>query len=405
MMNIIKNSLIPIILSATIFAGCAPEGGRSTASSEDTASSTPVAGGKQRGIRLDPGYFYNSHPGQDVATVARDVVNTIKNARGNTIYLYAYNTLHGAFYPTTYAGTKVEPGYGAQNVFGAVTKEAKSQGLKIVAVVPLNNFQGVWTNNPTWRSKQAGGADYVPMADTFLLSASSPAYRAWYTGFIQDLIARNPGIDQVEAVEPTMDYSWNGVPDQNPAALANFATQYPGAAVGSQQWLDFRAKEFLSLIALFNQTVHAGGKQTGLVHTWTVMSNGKLSDATAIKNSTGFDWIAVSKQSGASKTDQLVSEFIWQQWFSTFGTAVFIPDWILTVAKEYTETLQKAGALSEPVIHVEISNFSGSYGSIRPTNEQLAQNMANTAKLPNSVSVYDYNQMRNNSAFEELSNW
>ncbi len=243
------------------------------------------------------------------------------------------------------------------------------------------------------------------MADTFLLSASSVEYRAWYTGFLKDLIARNPQIDQVEAVEPTLDYSWNGVADQHPTALANFAKSNPGSAVGSQAWLDFRAKEFLSLVTLFNQTVHAGGKETGLVHTWTVMANGKLSDAQAIKNSSGFDWLAVSKQTGASKTDQLVSEFIWQQWFSTFGTATFNPDWITTVGAEYTALLRAAGATSEPVVHVEISNFSGAYSSTTPTNEQFAKTMENTAKLPNSVSVYDFNQMRNNSAFEELANW
>ncbi len=156
MLNIIKTSLIPIILSATIFAGCAPGGGGGGGmSSEDAATSAPISTGKTRGIRLDPGYFYNSHGGQSVEAVARDVINTIKNARGNTIYLYAYNTMHGAFYPTTYNGTTVEPGYGTQNVFGVVAKEAKRQGFKVVAVVPLNNFKGVWTNNPSWRSKQA----------------------------------------------------------------------------------------------------------------------------------------------------------------------------------------------------------------------------------------------------------
>lgn len=441
MLKMLKTSMLPLILSASIFAGCAPEGGDATSNpssgdrspaSEETnqvapaptgndpatvstgsvpststlpVTTEPVSSGKSRGIRLDPGYFYDSHPGQSVDDVARDVINTIKNARGNTIYLYAYNTLHGAFYPTDYAQTTVEPGYGTQNIFGTVTAEAKRQGLKVVAVVPLNNFRSIWQNNPGWRSKQAGGADYVPLADTYLLSASHPDYRAWYAGFLKDLMARNPQIDQVEAVEPTMDYSWNGVPDQNPAALSNFAVQYPGAAVGSQEWLDFRTKEFLSLITLFNQTVHGGGKKTALVHTWTVTADGNLSDATAIKNSTGFDWIAVSKLTGASKTDYLVSEFIWQQWFSTFGTTVFNPDWITNIASQYNNTLKNAGATSELIIHVEISNFAGAYNSTRPTNEQFGQTMANTAKLSNSVSVYDFNQIKTLGAFGELSKW
>ena len=120
MTNFIKASLLPIILSASIFTGCAPGGGgddRSTASSEDAATSAPISAGKTRGIRMDEGYFYNTHPGKDVATIARDVVNTVKNARGNTLYLYAYSADHGAYYPTTYAQTKVEPGLGTQNIF------------------------------------------------------------------------------------------------------------------------------------------------------------------------------------------------------------------------------------------------------------------------------------------------
>jgi hypothetical protein len=209
----------------------------------------------------------------------------------------------------------------------------------------------------------------------------------------------------VEAVEPTLDYSWNGVPDQNPSALSNFSAQFPGAAVGSQSWLDFRAKEFLSLVALFNQTVHGAGKLTGLVQTWTVNSSGKLLDATTIKNATGFDWVAIASQSGSSKTDFLVSEFIWQQWFAEYGTSSFNPTWIITAANDYNSVLKGAGATSDLVIHVEISTFAGSYNTTSPTKDQFAQTMANTAKVSNSVSVYDYNQIRTYSAFTELSNW
>jgi hypothetical protein len=457
-----KSFMLPFILTAAVFAGCAQDGGGGSSSSTDQTSSvtspvdsgnapastrqpastdtaapstgtggsttaggstsggsstgststggsssgsSTVSTGKSRGLRLDPSYFYSSNPGQSVTQIATDVITNIKNARGNTVYLYAYNSVHGAFYPTSYSQTTVESGLGSANIFGAVAAEAKKQGLKVVAVVPLNNFNTVWNNNPGWRVKQAGGADYVPLAETYLLSASSAEYRAWYAGFLKDLISHNPNIDQVEAVEPTLDYSWNGVPDQNPSALSNFSAQYPGAAVGSQSWLDFRAKEFLSLVALFNQTVHGAGKLTGLVQTWTVNSSGKLLDATTIKNATGFDWVAIASQSGSSKTDFLVSEFIWQQWFAEYGTSSFNPTWIITAANDYNSVLKGAGATSDLVIHVEISTFAGSYNTTSPTKDQFAQTMANTAKVSNSVSVYDYNQIRTYSAFTELSNW
>ena len=83
-------------------------------------------------------------------------------------------------------------------------------------------------------------------------------------------------------------------PDQIAEALAAFNLKYPGAAVGSPSWLTFRAQEFLNLIALFNQTVHASNKQIALVQTWTVDSNGNFFNSSVIRDSSGFDFIGVA---------------------------------------------------------------------------------------------------------------
>jgi len=243
------------------------------------------------------------------------------------------------------------------------------------------------------------------MADTYLLSASSTEFKNWYVGFINDLIAHNPSVDQVEAVEPTLDYFWTGVPDQNPSALTAFNAQYTGSAVGSTNWLNFRAKEFLNLIALFNQTVHAKGKESCLVQTWTINSDGTLVSSQIIKDSTGFDWGGVSTLAATSKTDHLVSEFIWQQWFSEYATAVFTPEWINTIATSYTNTLRSAGSTTDLIVHVEISTFSGAKNTTTPTNSEFGRTMTATASLANGVSVYDYNQIKTRAAFTELSQW
>lgn len=365
----------------------------------------PLPQVKSRGVRLDPGYFYNSHPGQTPGQIALDVVTTLKNAKANTIYLYAYNSTYGSYYPTTYTQSTVESGLGVQNIFGAVLNEAHLQGLKVVAVVPLNNFKLPWQNNSAWRVKQAGGADYLPIADTYLLSASSAAYKSWYVGFINDLIAHNPSVDQVEAVEPTLDYFWTGIPDQNPSALTEFNSQYAGSAVGSSNWLNFRAKEFLNLIALFNQTVHAKNKEGCLVQTWTINSDGTLMDNNLIKNSSGFDFVGTATLAGTSKTDHLVSEFIWQQWFSDYATSVFNPEWISNIGASYTNTLRSAGSTTDLIVHVEISTFYGAKNTTTPTNAEFGRTMTATAGLANGVSVYDYFQIRARSAFAELGMW
>ncbi|MGZ3690141.1 MAG: hypothetical protein ACXVAX_01475 [Pseudobdellovibrio sp.] len=402
-----KFVFLPLLFPAFLLTSCMPDSsGRSPADSSSSSNSpSPTLTSKSRGVRLDPSYFYSSHPGQSVTQIATDVVTTLKNAKANTVYLYAYNSISGAFYPTTYSLTSVEPGLGTQNIFGAVAKEAHAQGLRVVAVVPLNNFQTVWQANSSWRVKQAGGADYLPMANTYLLSASVPAYKTWLTGFLNDLISRNPNIDVVEAVEPTLDFSWNGVVDQNPSAISAFNSQYPGSAVGSQNWLNFRSKEFINLVALFNETVHANNKDSGLVQTWSVNSDGTLKDNTAIKNATGFDFVAVATLSGTHKTDHLVSEFIWQQWFAEYGTSVFNPDWIINIGNSYINTLRHAGSTSDLIVHAEISNFSGSYTSLRPTNAEFGRAMTATKTLTAGVSVYDYNQIRTLGAFSQLSEW
>lgn len=366
-----------------------------------SVTTTPTVSTKSRGIRLDPAYFYSSHPGQSALQIAQNVVTTLKSAKVNTIYLYAYSAVYGAYYPTTYPNTAVEPGYGTQNIFSAILSQAHMQGMKVVAVMPLNNFKHAWQNNPSWRVKQAGQTDYIPAPDTYLLSASVLAFKNWYTGFIKDFLQRNPTIDQVEAVEPTLDYFWTGIPDQNAEALAAFNLKYSGAAVGSQSWRTFRAQEFLNLIALFNQTVHASNKQTALVQTWTVNSSGALFDSAVIRDNSGFDFVGVATLSGTKKTDHLITELIWQQWFSQYGTAVFNPEWIATVGKTYDSTLRAAGSTSNLIVHAEISTF----GNTAPTKAEFARTMAATKLLPNGVSVYDYNQIRTQNAFTELSQW
>ncbi|MEQ1723913.1 MAG: hypothetical protein ABL930_12115, partial [Pseudobdellovibrio sp.] len=314
-------------------------------------------------------------------------------------------TIYGAWYPTQYAQTTTEAGYGKFNIFNAVTAEAKKQGLKVVAVVPLNNFKSVWDNNSSWRVKKAGNIDYVPFSGIYLLSASVLDYQNWYKGFIDDLVARNPNIDAIEVVEPTLDYNWDKVADQNPAALAAFSSKYPSALVGSQSWLDFRAAEFLNLIALFNQQVHKNLKQSYLVQTWTIQSNGSLMPNSTIKNSSGFDFVGVATLQNESKTDNLVTELIWQQWFSQYGTSVFNPSWISTIGASYKNTLTAAGANSNLHIHVEISTFSGAYNTTSPTDLEFQQTLQSAKSVGLGISVYDYNQVKTRNAFSYLSSW
>lgn len=391
-----------ILVGLLLLCGCHESPNETALPSRAPASPSENAMDLPRGIRVDPAYFYNSHPGQTAQQIAADVMANLKATGANTVYVYAYNSIYGASYPTTYPFTDVENGYGQQNIFAELTREATRHNLRVVAVVPLNNFKKLWQNQPTWRVKQAAGADYIPAAEVHLLSASVSAFRDWHRGFIDDLITRHPDIYGVEVVEPTLDYHWSGAPDQNAEALAEFQQRHPGASIGSAAWLNFRADEFLNLISSFNQSVHAHGKQTYLIQTWTAQSDGSLMSNTSLRNGSGFDFVGVSRLEGTSKTDNLMVELIWQQWFSEYGNAVFSPEWISTAASELSQTLQSAGAVSRLILHLEISQFSGAHNLTVPASDEFGRNLDAGKQSGFGLSIYDYEQLRTRGVLSQV---
>jgi hypothetical protein len=393
---------ILIIICCLCLSTCGP---KLVTPTSDTPANVVTHTNLNRGLRLDPGFFYVSHPGKTAHEIAISVITTIKVAHVNLIYLYAYNSIYGALYPTSYPDTQVEGGLGIQNIAGEIAATAKNNGIKVIFIIPANDFKLVWTNHPTWRVKGNAGADYFPTAINYLLSASSNEFKGWYAGFIDDIILNNPNIDGVELAEPVLDYTWSGTPDQNPSALTGFAAQYPGSAIGSAAWKDFRAQEFLNLIALFNQKVHQNNKEAHLVHTWTVTSTGQLLDTLLLRSYIGFDFISVAQLTGTSKSDFLISEFIWQQGKSEHGTAVFNPEWITTIGTDYLNALKTVGYAGTPGIHVEITPFTGAFNTTTPTKAEFARNVTAAKGLNVPISIYDYNQILTQSAFTELGLW
>ena len=122
-------------------------------------AATPIS--QLRGLRIDPSYFAIQYPNLSIDQIAKKVIDSAIVAGTNTIFLYAYSPLNGAFYPTDYPQTEIEPLMGSVNAFGIIAKYAKSKGLRVFAVLPLNDFHQVWQENPAWRSKIRTGGDSV----------------------------------------------------------------------------------------------------------------------------------------------------------------------------------------------------------------------------------------------------
>lgn len=355
-----------------------------------------------RGLRIDPSYFYNLYPGQSAVEVSNTVVNLAKTNGVNTLFIYAYNTVYGAYYNTTYNFTVVENGYGKMNIFKELTTAAKKNGLKVVAVVPVNNFKHVWDNKPTWRSKLKTGADYIPATDMHLMSAWHPNFRTWLAGFYTDLLSNNPEIDGLEAVEPFVDYHWAKQSDYNSVSNNKFKNLYPKARLGDSTWLKFRAQGLTDLIDLMNTTAHSYNKQSYLVQTWTARSDGSLFSSDVLRDNMGLDINGILNLTNSNKLDFFMAELMWQQWAAEYGGTIFNPNWTQKASLDFINSVNNR---STPLVHVEITPFLGTMGYVAPTLTEFSATLQSIRDLNLGIDVYDYNQLINLNAWDSLLSW
>lgn len=351
-----------------------------------------------RSIRVDPGYLYDTHSGQTASNMAVNVVRDLKYMGINTVFLYAYNHVYGAWYPTTYAHTAVEPDLGRNNIFGAITKEAKAQGLKVVAIMPVNNFKHVWLAQPSWRSKKQDGSDYKPDSNSYMMSAWHDSYKSWFRGLLRDFLAKNPNVDGIEAVEGQV-VTWGSAADYNPVATQKFKSTYPGYALGGTTWKKHRARGLTLLHAALAEEAHAKYKKAFVVQTWSAKPDGSLMASYDIRQGCGFDFDGIMNLTGTSKPDYMQAELMWQQWKAEYGSSVFTPTWTETAGKKFVSNV--AGRV-KPIVHIEISNFSGSAGYTSPTISQFQQNVQAAENVGVAVDIYDYNQIKTRNAMDSV---
>lgn len=355
-----------------------------------------------RGLRVDPGYFSRLFPDDTIEEIALNIVQQASQAGTNTLFLYAYSPLHGAYYPTDYQYAEVEEHMGRQNAFAVVYSTARAHGLKVVAVIPVNDFKLVWQEHPEWRSKLRDGRDYKPFTRTHYLSAWHPKYRSWYQGFIEDLLQKFPDLYALEAVEPTVDCFWTGDPDYNPAATAEFRKRYPKGTLGDSNWKKLRAKGLTDLVAIMSRLAHRKKIQSAVVHTWPPGPNGKLMSSNALLEHVGFDFNGVLNLKGEEKLDLINGEFLWQQWAGEYGGTVFTPEWTRKAALDF---IAFVNGRSSPIIHVEISSWHGQTHTVTPTLHEFQRTLQVIHDLGYGIDVYDHSQIQDREAWEALSYW
>lgn len=364
------------------------------------AQPVPAPEFRVNGMRIDISYVYKMYPKKSMADVISEVITNSKKGSINTLFIYAFSSVYGAYYQTNYKFASVEKGFGIQNILKELTTAAKKNGIRVVAVVPINSFKEAWVKNPEWRVKDKKGRDYRPGKDIYPVSLWHPEFRKWVQGLYEDLLYRNPELDGLEALEPSVDYNWNKQADYNEVATQTFKSYYPDSPLGGNDWLFFRARGLTEVIAIMNASAHAAGKKSYVVHTWPAKSNGKLFTGSEIKEMTGLDIRGILTLEGASKLDYLVTELIWQQWAAEYGKKKFTAKWPQKAAKEVIEFVNHRSGV---MIHVEPTPFKGKKGEVVPTLKEFAETLTSLRDLNVGVGVYDYNQIVKLNAWSILA--
>lgn len=355
-----------------------------------------------RGLRVDPSYFYELYPTLTAAEIAQKVVARAEDAHVNTLFVYAYVSNHGAFYPTSYPLTEVETHFGEKNIFNELYQLALSKNFNVVAVVSLTDYKSVWDARPEWRSKNISGGDYKPMEKTYFLSAWHPEYRQWLKGFLHDLIERFPKLYAVEAVEPTVDCYWRGEADFNPAANQAFYSRFPNGSLGDDNWKTVRAQGVTDLIAMMSEISHKQNIKSGVVQTWPAEADGSLFTSEKMRDAVGFDLNGFLSLQDMQKVDFVVGELLWQQWRGEHGTEVFIPAWTLPASQDFEKLVANR---SEVIIHIEISTWHGQHSSVTPNLDEFQESLQVISKTVPHIDVYDFSQIETRSAWDELAVW
>jgi hypothetical protein len=348
---------------------------------------------KIKGMRVDPSYLYGMAASAQAA--AQLIVNDAVAMGVNTLFMYSYSPVYGAFYKTTYQYTAVENGFGIEDMLGNLITAAHAKGIKVVAWLPVNDFKQAAKAQPSWRAKTQTGANYVPYAGTFVMSAWHPGFRSWYKGFLTDLLTHYPALDGIEAGEGQVDYNWDMTTDYNPTATQLYKQAYPRGTVGDANWVKFRTQGMTGLHQILGTVAHQYGRKAYVVQTWSPYDDGTgdLMSSADIAAGCGFDFDGIMNLPAPGRPDVVTGEFMYQQWAATdTDVTPFTTAWTIQAARQFIANV--AGRVT-PVVHVEISDFGT--GPLTPADFGAALQDAYTNST-GGADFYDFYQIETDNA-------
>ncbi|MEN6625818.1 MAG: DUF2334 domain-containing protein [Candidatus Sumerlaeia bacterium] len=297
--------------------------------------------------RFDPSFYYK---GQRPEKLAAELAERWGAAGVNLVYFRAYDPRYGAFYRTQYDSNAVGE-YGRYDLLGEVLMACHARGIRVFAWLPVLNHAGAWNAHTDWRSIAADGKPYKDKGLEFPLCARRPQVRAWWKGFVADLLSHYPALDGIDLAEAVVGWDEGKACycDECKKAVAQGRGMSPSA---------IKSAPLTELLAGSIRQVHEARKAACMTTIVPAYADGTVLTSAEYARLTGFDLDALLRAGGASRPDMLCPEFIWQEMKDRHEPGVkagrFTPRWTRDAVRQWLNRLSDP---IEVVAHVEASDF------------------------------------------------
>jgi len=314
-------------------------------------------------VRFDPSYYYNSE--LEISELCEQLVSKWKRSGINAVYMKVYDPGYGAVYATDYP-LNMQTDYGKRDFLSTFLPACHKQDIQVFAWIPGFRHKKAWEKHPEWRPKKINGEDYKSNKNGYLLCTRHKEFRAWWIGFIEDLLVNYPDLDGIDIAEPIVSWKYNE------ACYCEQCMQvYKEHNLTSNK--RFQKKEFhilrseplTSLLLQTGQKVQSENKQCSITTICTIHEDGTLFSPEEQRFLSGFDLNSILDS--AHQPDLLNVELIWQQWADQHqDTVTFSPEWTEYAAEQIM--LQVKGR-TNVIIHPELSAF----GNVSISDDQFLE--------------------------------
>ena len=370
--------VVGLLLALLMLSSEAGLGARKSKRPPNPSPSPPPVVSTRHAVRFDAGYYYR---GQSAYQLCESLAAQWQSQGVTEVYFYAYNYYYGARYYTTYAGNAMED-WGRQDLLGQMLASCHARNIRVIAWLFGPVHKQVWDNHPEWREKDYYGRDYTPSWLPYRLCVAHPSFRAWWRGFIEDLLNRYPALDGIDIAEPQVA-EWGDEACYNATETYAFRQAYPSAPYPGPEWRVFRAQQMTDYLLETGDLCHRAGREFHLTQVLTAWADGSLISIPDLRDAIGFDLDGVLNDT-ARKPDVFVAELIWQQWLAVYrDSKTFTPGWTTWATQQAVARVAGRTRLSA---HIELYDF-GWGGLDGPLTGQTAQ--AAMAAGPAGLDVYD----------------